>query len=179
MDIVGRAAGVLVAIHQQMKPGDPTGETGPVKEHIGVARGPVPLHGDFGLRNIFCLAGSERLVVIDWANADWIGIEADLGAPEVDLAVFLISLFHRRAFSPWPISWRHEGASHFLKTYASTSPRGVDIDTLKAIVAAITPSFNRRHRRRKGSLRALGYRHSMIDLDFFLRRLSRQDFATR
>jgi hypothetical protein len=105
------------------------------------------------------------------------GVDADLGAPELDVAGFLISLFHRRAFGPWPVSRRHEVARHFLRTYASASPRGLDVDTLRAVVSATRPGFNQASRRGKGNLRALAYRPSMIDLEFFLRRLPKQDFA--
>jgi tRNA A-37 threonylcarbamoyl transferase component Bud32 len=164
MDLVGRVAEVLAAIHRMMEPRN-------------LEMGPVPLHGDFGMRNIFCITDSDRIVIIDWANADWTGVDADRGAPEIDLAVFLMSLFQRRPFGPWPLSRRHEVARHFLRTYASLSPNGLDVHTLRAIVAATKSSFIRRQRQRKGNFRALGYRHSMIDLGLFLRRLSAQDFT--
>jgi hypothetical protein len=179
MDLVGRSAEALAAIHRLMKWCDGGRESYPERMEVGLEREPVPLHGDFGMRNIFCMSDSDRIVVIDWANADWIGTDADFGAPEVDLAVFLISLFNRRVFGPWPVPHRHELARHFLTTYTSKSPSGFDIDTLSAMVAAAKPGFLRRLRRHKGNLRALGYRHSMIDLEFFLRRLSGQDFAGR
>jgi aminoglycoside phosphotransferase (APT) family kinase protein len=137
----------------------------------------VALHGDFGVFNILFLPPSDRMVVIDWANADWVGVEADLGAPEIDIAVFLISLFHRRLLGPWPVARRHDVARHFLSTYQSASQYGVDIGYLRALVAAITPSFVRQTRRDRGNLRALGYRHGMVDLDLFLRRSSREGFA--
>jgi hypothetical protein len=177
MALAGRAAGVLAAIHGQMEPSDSANGSYPDGIGIGLEREPVPLHGDFGMRNIFCIPDSDDIVIIDWANADWIGTDADLGAPEIDIAVFLISLFHRRVFGPWPISRRHEVARHFLTTYASASPRGLDIDTLRAVVAATKSRFYQCNRRYRGSLRALGYRYGMIDLEFFLRRLSGQDFA--
>ena len=177
MDLAGRAAGVLAAIHGRMAPSDRTGTGASVAVGVGLARRTVPLHGDFGMRNIFCIRDSDELVVIDWANADWMGVDADLGAPELDVAVFLISFFHRRMFGPWPVSRRHEVARHFLRTYASASPRGLDVGTLRAVVSATRPGFNQSTRRGKGYLRALAYRHSMIDLGFFLRRLSEQDFA--
>lgn len=179
MDLVGSAAWVLAAIHRQMELSDGARTSYPDKISIGSKRESVPLHGDFGMRNIFCTPDSDRIVVIDWANADWIGIDADCGAPEIDIAVFLISLFHRRMLGPWPISRRHEVARHFLRTYASASPHGLDLETLRGIVAVTKPGFNQRTRRRKGNLRALAYRHSMIDLEFFLRRLSGRDFAGR
>ena len=177
MDLAGRAAGVLAAIHSRMVPGDGTGKANSSAVGIGLARRTVPLHGDFGMRNIFCIGDSDDLVVIDWANADWIGVDADLGAPELDVAVFLISLFHRRLFGPWPITRRHEVARRFLRTYASVSPWGLDVDTLRSVVSATRAGFNEGTRRAKGYLRALAYRPSMIDLQLFLRRLSEQDFA--
>lgn len=160
MDLAGRAAQALAAIHGHMKVGDDP------------ARGSVPLHGDFGMRNVFYLADSDRLAIIDWMNADWIGFDGDIGAPEIDVAVFLISLFHRRVFGPWPVSRRHEVARHFLSTYTSGSPHGLDPERLKAIIAATVPAFTQMTRRRKGSLHALACRPAMLDLDFFLRRLS-------
>jgi hypothetical protein len=88
--------------------------------------------------------------------------------------VFLISLFHRRVFASRPVARRNEVTRHFLATYASASPHGLDLGTLRAVVAAATPAFVRLTRRLRGNLRALGYRHAMIDLNFFLRRLARE-----
>jgi len=179
MELAGRAATALAAIHGQMQP--PPGATvSSARETAALRpRDPVPLHGDFGMRNVFYLADSDRLAIIDWSNAEWTGFEADLGPAEVDIAVFLMSLFQRRLFGPWPIARRHDVAYHFLATYAAASPRGVDLELLGRTVAAATPSFNRQTRRRKGALLALGYRHNMLDLRFFLRRLGRQGVGPR
>lgn len=176
MELVGRAAAALAAIHGHMKLADEaTGHRGGIG--IGAGRVAVPLHGDFGMRNIFYLPDSDDIAIIDWANAEWTGVEGDRGLPEIDLAVFLISLFNHRLFGPGRISRRHEVARHFLATYASASPHGLNIDALKTIVAATTPAFVRLIRRLKGSLRALSYRHNFIDLSLFLRRLPRQGFT--
>jgi hypothetical protein len=43
------------------------------------------------------------------------------------------------------------------------------MQALRSFVSNITPSFVQMTRRMKGNLRALSYRHSMIDLAFFLR----------
>jgi hypothetical protein len=176
MELVGRAAAALAAIHEHMESPDGAAAT---SGGIGTRpkRRPVPLHGDYGMRNVFYLPASDGIAIIDWSNADWIEFDADLGPPEIDVAVFLMSLFHRRAFGPWPISRRHDVARHFLASYSSASPYGLDVDVLGGIVAASTPSFNEQTRRLKGTLRALGYRHNMLDLHFFLRRLSGQCFA--
>jgi hypothetical protein len=179
MELVGRAAEILAAIHRHLESSDEATSIYAGGMGIGLERDPVPLHGDFGLRNLFHLHESDRIVVIDWANTDWLGIDADFGAPEIDVATFLVSLFFRRVFGSWLISRRHEVAHHFLSTYASASPRGLDIDTLRAVATETIPGLNRQLRRRKGSLRALGYRHGMIDLQFFLRRLPRRPFAGR
>jgi hypothetical protein len=175
VELAGQAARALAAIHGHMKLADEatvqSGGFGPERT--------VPLHGDFGMRNIFGLSDSDDIAIIDWANADWIGIDTDRGPAEIDVAVFLVSLFHRSVIGPWPISRRHEVARHFLSTYATASPQGVSIEGLRSIVTAVSPSFARLNRRLKGSLRALGYRHGAIDLYFFLRRLSGDDFAAR
>jgi SAM-dependent methyltransferase len=174
MELVGRVAKALAAIHGQMDPSADAAAALPNRSSPGPLRDPVPLHGDFGLSNVFYLPASDRIAIIDWSNADWIGIDDDLGAPETDIAVFLLSLFHRRLFGPSPVSRRHEVALHFLATYASASPVGLDLDALSEIVTAIAPAFARLSREHKGKLRALVRRHSLIDLDRFLRRLSRE-----
>lgn len=179
MELVSRAAEALAAIHGQMKSSEGAIRISSSEMGISPGRELVPLHGDFGMRNIFCLPDTDGIALIDWANADWIGLDADLGPPEIDLAVFLLSFFNRRVFGPWPVSRRHEVARHFLATYASASPNGLDLDTLRAIVAVLTPGFTQKIRRRKGRLYTLSCRHAMIDLGLFLRRLSRRDFVSR
>jgi hypothetical protein len=176
MEALGRVGKVLAAIHGRMEPSEGARRTGERTLGVSTQRDVVPLHGDFVVLNILFLPASDRMVVIDWANADWIGVDADLGAPEIDIAVFLVSLFHRRAFGPLPVSGRHAVARHFLTTYESASPYGLDLGCLRAIVAAVTPRFIQQTRQSRGTLRALGYRHAMIDLDLFLRRLSRKLF---
>ncbi|MEA2725011.1 MAG: hypothetical protein QOH59_2782 [Gemmatimonadales bacterium] len=172
VEMAGRAAEVLAAIHGLMHhPED--AKTYPGGMGISPGRDLVPLHGDFGLTNVLYLPAPDRIAVIDWSNAEWTGIDADLGAPEIDVGVFLISLFHRPLFDPWPVSRRHAVARHFLATYASVAPHGLDIGTLRAFVSAITPAFGRMTRRLKGNLRALAFRHGMVDLAYFLRALSR------
>jgi hypothetical protein len=176
MDLAGRAAVALAAIHGKME-ADPGAQRGAGGPGTGRARALVPLHGDFGMRNIFYVAESDSLAVIDWSNADWIGIDEALGEPEIDVAVFMMSLFNRRLFGPWSIPQRRELGRHFLKTYASASPRGLDLDALARIVAATKAGFHDGTRRQKGRIRALAYRHSVIDLEFFLRRLRRHGFS--
>jgi hypothetical protein len=175
--LIGLSAEALAAIHTQMEPSDGATKICAGAPGFAPERNAVPLHGDFGLRNIFYLPGSDRIAIIDWANTDWLRLDADLGPPEIDIAIFLVSLFYRRLFGPWPVSRRPELARHFLTTYASASPYGLSLDTLRAVAAATIPSLNRQLRRRKGNLRALSYRYSMIDLEFFLRRLSQEGFA--
>lgn len=173
MQRIGRVAEALAAIHGRMEPGEAArrGSLGALA--AGSQRDPVPLHGDFGVFNVLFLAASDRMVVIDWANADWIGFDADLGAPEIDIAVFMISLFHRRPFGPYRVSRRHEVARHFLSTYAASAPGGLNLDSLSTVMSNIRPPFVRLTRRAKGDLRALAYRHGLMDLSIFLRRLSR------
>jgi Phosphotransferase enzyme family len=179
MELMGRVAGALAAIHSQMMVAN-----GTIADAVGgwrpaADRSPVPLHGDFALRNVFHLAESNRIAIIDWSNAWWLGLDADWGPPEVDLAVFLMSFFHRRVFGPWPIAHRYEVARHFLAVYSDTSPRGLDLGALGDIVAACSNRFDQKTRLSKGSLRALGYRHNMPELQRFLRRLPGQPLGGR
>jgi hypothetical protein len=172
LELVERAAGALAAIHRYLKPyrhavSINAGEVGP-----SPAGDRVSIHGDFGMRNVFYIPGSDGLAIIDWSNAHWMGVDADIAEPEIDVAVFILSLFHRRPFGPWRVAHRHKVARHFLATYAAASPHGLSLTTLRQVVAASIPRFNRQVYRSKGILRALAYRYSMIDLKFFLSRLS-------
>jgi hypothetical protein len=176
-DLVSRAARALAAIHQRMKAPPGALVTSPGEWGMSSGQRPVPLHGDFGMRNLFCISATDDLAIIDWANADWMGFEADLGPAEVDVAVFLMSLFHQRLFGPWPIPRRREVARQFLSIYSSVSAHPLNVGTVGAIVAASTPSFHQQTRQYKGRFRALAYRHNLVDLYFFLRRLSGQGFT--
>jgi aminoglycoside/choline kinase family phosphotransferase len=176
LELAGRAGAALAAIHGQMCP-PAVMPPGTAEAHVGGGGRAVPLHGDYGMRNVFYLADTDRLAIIDWSNADWIGVEGDVGPPEADVAVFLMSLFHRRVFGPWPIARLHDVARQFLATYAAASPCGLDTDGLRQLVAARTPFFHRQTQRRKGRLRAVGYRHNLYDLCFFLHRLSGEELA--
>ena len=175
--LVEEAASALAMIHGGLDYEVPDQGPRPDRSALAPGRPQVPLHGDYGLRNLFYVAEADRVAIIDWTTADWIGVEADLGAPEIDLAVFLVSFFHRRMLGPWPIAHRHELARLFLATYAATAPHGVDLAALRAIVDRLAPAFGRMVRRRKGALHALTCRPAMIDFQLFLRRLSRRGLA--
>ena len=178
MEIAERLARVLAAIHNRMKVSvtpvirvtDPTTDS---------ARAAVPVHGDFGIANLLFQSGTARIAVIDWSNADWTGVDADVAPPEVELAVFLTSLFHRRLFDPIPPSRREEVARHFLATYAAAGPHGVDVGFLKRTVAATAPAFKRLTRRLKGPVRSLAYRRGSSDLSRFLKGISRDGLTSR
>jgi hypothetical protein len=169
VEMAGRAASALAAIHTRMQPPEGYRSVDARAVSDRHPRAAVPLNGDFCMTNLLYLPESNGIAIIDWSNADWIGFDGDLGAPEIDVGVFIISLFHRRPFGPWPVARRREAARHFLSTYASASPHGLDMQALRSFVSNITPSFVQMTRRMKGNLRALSYRHSMIDLAFFLR----------
>jgi Phosphotransferase enzyme family len=173
LELVTSAAQALAAVHRTMEPPEADAHLGTPRVSWADPGRSVPLHGDFGLTNVLCQPASSRIAIIDWSNASWIGYDGDLGPPELDLSVFLISLFHRRIFGPRPLARRHDVARHFLRTYASASPMGVDVPMLRSIVASTSPAFVRLTRRLRGRTRALAYRHSLIDLNFFLRRLPR------
>jgi len=164
---IGRA---LAAIHGGMN--IPDGAAVQRDAGTDTNRQPVPLHGDFGIRNVFWLPDARSLAIIDWSDADWTGFTGDLGPPEIDLAVFLISLFHRRIFGPLPLRRRHLLAQRFLAAYRESAPDGFDVAALRRITTGMTPAFTRLTRERKGRLHALGCRHALVDLHWFLGRLS-------
>ena len=140
VEMAGRSAEVLAAIHGLMqRPGDARSHRGGMG--IDPQRELVPLHGDFALTNILYLSASDQLAVIDWSNAEWTGVDADLGAPEIDVGVFLVSLFHRRLLGRQPVASRHRVARHFLARYASLGPHGLDSEMLRGFVTGITPAF--------------------------------------
>jgi hypothetical protein len=169
-ELLERTGRALAAIHGCLPVTDGTSVRTDADGRLG--RPQVPLHGDFGMRNVFWLPDRGTISIIDWANADWTGVDADRGAPEIDVAVFLISLFHRRILGPWPLTQRHQLARRFLAAYAGSAPHGLDVGVLRRVVAGMTPAFVRLTRQRKGRLHALGSRHAMIDLQLFLRRYS-------
>lgn len=172
MELADGAARALAAIHSRMETGETAARcvTGPAG--VDRKREIVPVHGDFGMANVRYHPGTAQIAVIDWSNAEWTGMDADLAPPETDVAVFVMSLFHRRLFDGTPISRRHNVAHHFLATYASSGPYGLNIGLLREVVAGTTPAFARLVRRLKGTIRGLAYRHGLIDLSWFLQRLS-------
>jgi hypothetical protein len=178
MELAGAAARALGAIHDRMETGDPDAAAGSIAANAR-RRGVVPVHGDFGIANVRYHPPSAGIALIDWSNADWTGVEGDLAPPETDVAVFLISLFHRRLFDPTPIRFRRKVARHFLTTYASVGPQGLDMERLREVVRRTTPAFVRLTRQLKGTVGGLAYRHGLIDLSWFLRRLSQDGLTSQ
>jgi len=175
-DLASLAARALAAIHREMPVVDESGSGAatPPDRHAGRQ---VALHGDYGMRNLFVLGDAGTLAIIDWSNADWTGVVETAGLPEVDVAVFLMSLFHRRAFGPHPLPQRREVARRFLTAYAAEAPRSLDLDRLVSVVGATTPGFQLKIRRRLGAVRALSYWHNLVDLRLFLRGVRRRGLA--
>jgi len=176
LELIDQAALALAAIHTHLEVGRDSRRCPPGALGMDLRRPQVPLHGDYGMRNVF-IQSAGPLAVIDWSNADWIAVDADLAPPEVDLAVFLISLFHRRLLARWPPEGRRDLTRRFLATYAAAAPHGVDLASLAAAVRATAPGFARLTRRRIGLVPALACRHALIDLKLFLSRLGPDDLS--
>lgn len=170
--LMSRVAEALSAIHAGMKPIDGAVHLPESTRGTDPARVHVPLHGDFGMRNLFYIPDTDGLAIIDWSNAGWMEIDVDMGPPEIDITVLLMSLFHRRFFGRWPIRGRHKVARRFLETYAARAPQGLDLESLRESVSVSSPRFNRQTRRLKGPFRSLGWRHNTLDLRFFLHRFA-------
>ena len=58
--------------------------------------GTVFCHGDYGMGNLLYTETEDRLTVVDWSNAQWMGvpISQSYGPAGLDLGIAVISLFH-------------------------------------------------------------------------------------
>lgn len=86
--------------------------------------GNVFCHGDYGMGNLLYTESDDRLTIVDWSNAHWVGVPLaqSYGPAGLDLGIAILSLFHclfshgPRIPTPAPL-----GVA-FLKGYALTRP---------------------------------------------------------
>ena len=58
--------------------------------------GSVFFHGDYGLGNLLYTEREDRLTIVDWSNAHWLGVPPGqaYGPAGLDLGIAILSLFH-------------------------------------------------------------------------------------
>ncbi len=168
--LASRAARALVAIHSQLElpedaPGPPASSTDQSEWRA------VPIHGDFGLTNLFLSVEDDELVIIDWCTARWMPQNLVRAPASVDLVSFLVSVFYRRYLNPFALRFVRGveaiGRS-FLETYAREAPKGICTDELRSMTSVLVPVFAARRRAYDGALRALACRPSLWHLSKFV-----------
>ena len=129
-------------------------------------------HGDYGMRNVLYSNESDRITIIDWANANWVlePPERFIGSPGLDIGVALISLFHQR-----PLGYMYVGKSETLgAAFLQGYQRGRSCFRLEGALPFISDLIRRRRKywiSQRGFLRNLAHDPSLIRLRFFLLRV--------
>lgn len=131
----------------------------------------VPLHGDYGLCNIFTAPSREGIIIIDWSSACWIDRYASLGPAGVDLGVFLFALFYRRPFGHNPIPDVAGLGRTFLRSYRAASAEGLCLRELRSVTLALLQRNAAVRQKLRGVGHRLAYQPSIYELRCFLRKI--------
>ena len=85
----------------------------------GNVDGGLFLHGDYGMSNILYSERDDRLTIVDWSNADWMGIPPgqSTGPAGLDLGIAILSMFHRTVIRGRGISFPERLSEAFLRGY--------------------------------------------------------------
>lgn len=161
-ELICRAGRALSAIHLLGK--SYSGRTLPQSSEE------VFLHGDYGLANVHYLPDDDKLVVLDWNTAHWLGIPSKqvFGSPSMDLVVFLISLYHRRAFSSKGIPHTRELAENFLNAYFEESSNSLMPEKFEMELNEKIDLYSEYFRRQYSLARSLAYYLSLLQLQQFI-----------
>lgn len=108
---VGRALGL---VHSRLKLPDNLRETASAPW----GSSSVPVHGDFGLKNVQYQTTTNEIVILDWATAAWLGPSVAYAHPHLDVAVFLNDLYYQRPLDPRGVQQVSEIANAFLSGYS-------------------------------------------------------------
>lgn len=128
-------------------------------------------HGDYGVGNVLYSEASDRITVIDWANAKWVHEppERSCGRAGFDLGLALIALFHSRPFGRTCIPRIEALAASFLEGYVEARRHSNVREELAEI-----PALIRRRRQywisQRGLLKNTVYDLSLLRLRLFLLR---------
>ena len=129
----------------------------------------VPWHGDFGLGNILYREASDKLVIVDWANALWSDEQSERsrGSPGLDLGIMLISVFHHRLIGPKYIRDPETLGAAFLETYIrGRAP--VEMESVHEYINGLLHRFGRYLLRQRGAAGALAHYPSLVRFRLFL-----------
>ncbi len=98
---------------------------------------PVPIHGDFNLINVSWQTTSDRLIILDWSPAPSLDFVATVGPRELDIALFLRSLFLQQNHLCRAIRRYSALRDAFLNEYQSSSPVGIDWGRLNRMICRL------------------------------------------
>lgn len=149
--LVERAARGLAMIHQ-IPPvtGYPASPTPNVLGEWGVEQAFV--HSDFSVKNILYETAADELYVIDWSPPPWLEGPLVNGARELDLGVFLLSMFLRRPFEPDRIPNPRRLMKAFVEAYCQTAAYSLDLDGFQTYFTRLSSRFVRASRDLRGTL---------------------------
>ena len=129
-------------------------------------------HGDYAVSNVLYAEVSDRITIIDWANAKWVlePPERSNGSPGFDLGLALIALFHHRPFGRTYIPRLEELGISFLEGYI----RARDCFSIRDELPDILGLIRRRRQywiSQRGVLKNMAYDLSLLRLRLFLARV--------
>ncbi len=163
-DLVSRIGEALATIHTIGKTCGESTDTATSQE--------VFLHGDFSLGNLHYCRSDDKLVILDWKVAHWLehSSVSKLGSPSIDLAIFLISLFHGRAFSSNGMPRKKQIGEQFLRAYCEEQTGNFCLKNFESNLLSMITSYGTYFRARNSLFRTMAYYPSLIQLQRFVRK---------
>jgi len=129
-DIFKRIGVSLVAIHDNLVLPSEMKKKLP-NEWMSSGKDNVFLHGDFTAHNICFHKASNRLVILDWSTADFIGGQYTYGSKYLDITWFIYFMFHflpARYITRWNAK---DMADAFIDGYIGDMPHRLDMLELR------------------------------------------------
>jgi len=169
LNILGNA---LAAIHSTPLKADIAEITLPWKT-ISDRKNYVFLHGDFQVENILFRPDKQTNVFVDWSAPFWLGGSGNAGPADVDLGVFILSLFVGRLFRRSRIMCPEEHALNFLKGYLEGGGTREAVIKLQHSFSALCLAYLLAHKGARDRLRMISYLPSLMAACLSVHRLSR------
>lgn len=101
----------------------------------------VPIHGDFGLKNVQISSVDGEIYILDWSTPLWLGDWCSEGSAEWDLGLFLVDMFYQRPGDPARIPQTKALAREFLRGYAGN--RRIDTGRLRRGTRSVARQYFR------------------------------------